>query len=94
MAVLSKDEITEKLKSVDGWNLENNQITKEYKFKDFISALDLLNKIGSAAEEMNHHPDLFLHSWNKLKISISTHSEGGVTERDFKLAKKIESLSK
>jgi len=94
MAVLSKNEIAEKLKSIEGWNFENDQITKEYKLKDFRSALDLLNKIGSAAEEMNHHPDLFLHSWNKLKISISTHSEGGVTERDFKLAKKIESLSK
>ena len=50
--------------------------------------------MGGEAEKMNHHPDIFLHSWNKVKITISTHSEGGVTEKDFRLAEIIDKLSK
>jgi 4a-hydroxytetrahydrobiopterin dehydratase len=93
MAVLSDNEINDKLKSFNGWSLNNNQIEKEFELKDFSAALDAVNKIGVKAEEMNHHPDLLIHSYNKLKITVSTHSEGGVTEKDFKLAEFIESLN-
>ena len=51
-----------------------------------------MNKTGSIAEQMNHHPDIFIHSWNKVKITISTHSEGGVTNKDFQLAEKINQI--
>ena len=60
--------------------------------KDFKSALEFVNKVGAEAESMDHHPDILMHSWNKVKISVSTHSEGGVTEKDFKLAGKIEGI--
>ena len=52
--------------------------------------MDFVNKIGAIAQKMDHHPDIFIHSWNKVKISNSTHSAGGVTQNDFDLAKKIE----
>jgi 4a-hydroxytetrahydrobiopterin dehydratase len=94
MAVLNKNEINERLKKLSFWGFENNQIGKEFKFKDFKSALEFVNKVGEEAEKMNHHPDILLHSWNKVKLTVSTHSEGGVTEKDFTLAEKIESLSK
>ena len=55
--------------------------------------MDFACKIGEAAEYINHHPDIFIHSWNKVKITISTHSEGGVTEKDFILAGKVEKLN-
>jgi 4a-hydroxytetrahydrobiopterin dehydratase len=90
MAVLDENSILSKLKSLSGWNYSGSQIEKEFKLNDFISALDFINRIGKDAEALNHHPDIFLHSYNKVKISISTHSEGGVTDKDFYLAKKIE----
>jgi 4a-hydroxytetrahydrobiopterin dehydratase len=93
MTVLNQNEINEKLDKVSGWKFENNQIGKEFKLRDFKSALEFVNKVGAEAESMDHHPDILMHSWNKVKISVSTHSEGGVTEKDFKLAGKIEGFN-
>jgi len=92
MAVLSPEKINEKLSGLDGWNFKENSIGKLYEMDDFKAALTLVCKIGEAAEHMNHHPDIFIHSWNKVKITISTHSEGGITKNDFQLAQKIEGL--
>ncbi len=94
MALLSSHEIMNKLKYADNWNFDNDQISSDYQFKDFKEALSFVNKVGDEAEKLNHHPDIFLHSWNKVKITTSTHSEGGVTEKDFKLASIIDKLSK
>jgi 4a-hydroxytetrahydrobiopterin dehydratase len=92
--MLTENKISEELKSLSGWSYENNSISKEYKLKDFISAVEAIKRIAIFAEQMDHHPDLFLHSYNKLKITLSTHSEGGVTEKDFELAKNIEKAVK
>ncbi|MBT8378752.1 MAG: 4a-hydroxytetrahydrobiopterin dehydratase [Ignavibacteria bacterium] len=92
MAVLNDSEIKNKLASITGWNFSSNQIGKEYQLKDFAEALSFVNKIGAIAEEMNHHPHILMHSWNKVKITVSTHSEGGVTEKDFQLAVKLENI--
>lgn len=92
MSLLSNEEIEKKLASLSGWMMEAKQITKQYQFKDFAEALSFVNKVGSEAEKMDHHPDIFIHSWNKVKITISTHSEGGITKKDFQLAEKIEGL--
>jgi len=93
MSILSPQEVMKNLKIVDNWSFDNNQIHSDYQFKDFKEALVFVNNVGDEAEKMNHHPDIFLHSWNKVKITISTHSEGGVTEKDFKLAAIIDKLS-
>ena len=93
MAVLSQNEISERLNNVKGWKFENKQIGKEFELKDFKSALDFVNKVGAEAESMDHHPDILMHSWNRVKITVSTHSEGGVTDKDFKLAGKIEGIN-
>ncbi len=93
MAVLNQNEINEQLNNVKGWKFENNKIGKEFELKDFKSALEFVNKVGAEAESLDHHPDILMHSWNKVKISVSTHSEGGVTEKDFKLAGKIEGIN-
>ncbi len=92
MTLLNKNEIDLSLISLDGWQYENNTISKEFVMKDFNDVLYYVNKIGRSAEAMNHHPDILMHSWNKIKISISTHDEGGVTMKDFDLANKIEEL--
>ena len=93
MAVLSESDRVEKLNNLKGWQYQNDQIEKEYSLKDFKSALNFVNKLGDEAEKMDHHPDIYIHSYNKVKISLSTHSEGGVTAKDFNLAEKIENLS-
>lgn len=92
MSLLTQAEITNNLSSLSNWLQEGNQITKQFQFKDFIEALAFVNKAGAEAEKMDHHPDIFIHSWNKVKITISTHSEGGITKKDIQLAEKIEGL--
>jgi 4a-hydroxytetrahydrobiopterin dehydratase len=92
MTLLSHDEITKNLSSLSSWMKEGNLIERQFQFKDFVEALSFVNKVGEEAEKMNHHPDIFIHSWNKVKITISTHSEGGITNKDFQLAEKIEGL--
>ncbi len=94
MAVLNETDRNEKLKKLNGWQFRNNQIEKEYGLKDFKSALNFVNKLGEEAEKMDHHPDINIHSYNKVKITLTTHSEGGVTGKDFNLAEKIENLNK
>jgi 4a-hydroxytetrahydrobiopterin dehydratase len=92
MQVLDQSEINKKLNVLKGWEFKENRIAKEYELKDFKEALGFVNKIGERAEEMDHHPDIFLHDWNKVAVTVSTHSAGGVTENDIKLAQKIENI--
>lgn len=94
MSLLSNDAVENQLKEMTNWSYSNNQIEKEFSFKDFIEASSFVTSVGLEAEKMDHHPDILVHSWNKVKISVSTHSEGGVTEKDFQLAKKIEARLK
>jgi 4a-hydroxytetrahydrobiopterin dehydratase len=92
MSLLTPEEINNRIKEISGWEYLENNIGKEFQFKDFPEALKFVNKVGAFAEEMNHHPDIFLHSWNKVNITVSTHDKGGVTEKDFQLAKNINDL--
>ena len=92
MSLLNKEEINQSLSKLYNWLIEGNQLAKLFQFKDFAEALSFVNKVGAEAENMDHHPDIFIHSWNKVKITISTHSEGGITKKDFELAEKIEGL--
>lgn len=90
MSKLNLDQINSNLKNLNDWNYENDSITKQFRFKDFIEALSFVNTVGLEAEKMDHHPDILMFAWNKVKISISTHSASGITEKDFTLAQKIE----
>ena len=92
MALLSEDEIIEGLRDLDGWKYEDKSIIKEYKLDDFTRAIGFVTQIGIEAEKADHHPDLLIHSWNKVKVTLSTHSEGGVTGKDIKLAQIIENF--
>jgi 4a-hydroxytetrahydrobiopterin dehydratase len=73
------------------WKEENDSLTQEFKFPDFKAALAFVNKVGEIAEKMNHHPDIEL-GWGRVKISLTTHSENSLTEKDRQLAKTIDSL--
>ena len=91
MAVLSSDEIEQRLEALSGWSREGDVITREFDRGDFKGSVDFVNRLTPAAEEMNHHPDLSI-SWSKVKVSLSTHSEGGLTADDFELASRIDAL--
>ena len=73
------------------WQEKDNTLAREFKFVDFKSALDFVNKVGALAEEANHHPDVEL-GWGRVKISLTTHSEGKITDKDRGLAAKIDKL--
>ena len=90
MSKLNQDQINDNLPKISGWSFENESVTKQFQFKDFIEALSFVNAVGMESEKMDHHPDILMFAWNKVKITISTHDAGGVTEKDFSLAQKIE----
>ncbi len=92
MPILSNEVIQNKLKNLKDWKFVNQQIEKEFILNDFSSAIKFVNQIASIAEEIDHHPDLLIHSWNKVKVMISTHSESGITEKDFDLAERIDRI--
>ena len=93
MAALSKAEIHEKLKDMQGWAHQGKAIQKRYSLKSFVPAMALVNKIAEVAEKEQHHPDISIN-YNVVGISLSTHSEGGVTQKDFDLAQQIDNLAK
>ena len=91
MPLLSDDEVQARLDGLGGWSREGGAIKKQFQLEDFKGSVDFVNRLTPAAEDMNHHPDLEI-SWNKVVVSITTHSEGGLTENDFELAKSIDPL--
>lgn len=92
MALLDDGQIEAALAGLgDGWSREGKAIVKEFELKDFVGSVDFVNRITPLAEEMNHHPDLEI-SWNKVKVSITNHSAGGLTEADFELAGKVDAV--
>jgi 4a-hydroxytetrahydrobiopterin dehydratase len=74
------------------WTTENNKWVKEFEFTNFVKAVDFVNKIVPIAESADHHPDIFIHSYKKVRIELITHSEGKITEKDYKLAEEIDKI--
>lgn len=92
MARLSDQEIEERLSGLDGWERSGEAIVKGFDNGDFKGSVEFVNRLMPEAEDMNHHPDLEI-SWKDVTVTITSHSEGGLTENDFELAKKIDALS-
>jgi 4a-hydroxytetrahydrobiopterin dehydratase len=92
MALLSDAEIDTRLAELPGWARSGKMIEKEFERGDFVGSVEFAGKLVEPAEAMNHHPDLNI-SWSTVKVSISTHSEGGLTANDFELAAKIDALA-
>jgi 4a-hydroxytetrahydrobiopterin dehydratase len=92
MATMSDTEVKDALADLPGWEPSGSEIAKEYKFADFAAAMAFVNQVADAAEAANHHPDIDIR-WNKVRLALSTHSQGGLTRNDFTLAAQIESLS-
>lgn len=92
MALLADTEIESRLAELPGWRRSGEAIVKEFGCGDFVGSVAFVEKLVAPAEAMNHHPDLEI-SWDKVTVSLSSHSEGGLTAADFELAATIEALS-
>jgi 4a-hydroxytetrahydrobiopterin dehydratase len=75
------------------WRRDGQVIVRELTFDDFGQAIAFVNRVADAAETANHHPDIHLHGWNKVRLELSTHSEGGLTQADFDMAARIDDLA-
>ena len=93
METLSHAEIERLLTGLAGWHHRGNAIEKHFDRKDFNGSIGFVNAIAGAANAMDHHPDLTI-SWNDVGVTLSSHDAGGLTERDFRLAEKIEELAR
>lgn len=75
------------------WKTENNRWVKDFEFSNFVQAVEFVNKIVPLAEKADHHPDIYIHSYKKVRIELFTHSKGKITEKDFSFAKEIDQIS-
>jgi 4a-hydroxytetrahydrobiopterin dehydratase len=88
---LSDAEIRERLGHVPGWKVEGDKLRREFKFSDFVAAFGFMTRVALLAEKADHHPEWF-NVYNKVRIELTTHDAGGLSERDFELAKQIDKL--
>ncbi len=91
MTRLSEEEIKTIMKKAKGWKRAGKEIKKTFTFDDFTGSIEFVNKVARLAEAVDHHPDILIQ-YDKVTLTLSTHDEGGLTSRDFKLAARIDSL--
>ena len=92
MSLISKAEATEKLADLHGWQLSGDEIVREFAFPDFAAAMIFVNRVAEEAERAGHHPDIGIR-WNKVRLALSSHDAGGLTNADFSLAGTIDRLA-
>jgi 4a-hydroxytetrahydrobiopterin dehydratase len=92
MSRLGYEEIEQRLADSE-WTREGDAIVREWKLADFAAAVAFVNRVAELAERANHHPDILVHGWNKVRLELSTHSQSGLTEADFALAAEIDGLA-
>ena len=90
--LIKPGELKERMKKVPEWELEKKHIERTFEFDDFADAIDFVNAVAEVAEEEEHHPDIDIR-YNKVRLVLSTHSKGGLTEFDFGLAERIDTLA-
>jgi 4a-hydroxytetrahydrobiopterin dehydratase len=94
MTLLSDAEIEQRIATVGEWHRrhERGSIVRDLELDDFPAAIAFVNRVAELAEQANHHPDILIHGWNRVRLTLSTHSQGGLTEADFGLAARIDRL--
>jgi len=90
---LNDDQINQQLTRLSNWHREGDEIIREFKFDNFKRAIEFVNRVADQAEALNHHPDIFIHDWNQVRLSVTTHDAGGLTEKDFNLAEHFNRLT-
>jgi 4a-hydroxytetrahydrobiopterin dehydratase len=90
--LIKADELKNRLKKIPEWELEKKHIERTFEFDDFTESIDFVNAVAEVAEDEEHHPDIDIR-YNKVRLVLSTHSKGGLTDLDFGLAERIDTLS-
>jgi 4a-hydroxytetrahydrobiopterin dehydratase len=90
--VLSTSEVDQALQKLPGWSRQGKAVERVFQFGNFLEAMEFVNKIAVAAEAANHHPDITI-SYNKVTLSLVSHDSGGVTQRDIRMAGKINDVA-
>ena len=94
MAALNEAEIEQRMQGAGEWTRgEGDTIVRDFRLADFAAAISLVERVAQVAESANHHPDILVHGWNKVRLTLSTHSEGGLTDADFALAEQIDRVA-
>jgi len=91
MAQLSDDDIRTALEDGD-WRREGDALVRDWRFADFAAAIAFVERVAEVAEAANHHPDILVHGWNRVRLTLSTHSEGGITAADLALARQLDAV--
>ena len=91
MPLLSDEQITAALED-SAWRREGDALVRDWRLADFAAAIALVERVAEVAEAANHHPDILVHGWNKVRLTLSTHSEGGITAADLALAQQLDHL--
>jgi 4a-hydroxytetrahydrobiopterin dehydratase len=94
MKKLSESQVNARLEHLEGWEGDESgaMMQKEFRFEDFVEAMDFINRVAEKAEELEHHPDMCI-SYNSVVCMLTTHEKGGLTEADFKMANRIEEVN-
>jgi 4a-hydroxytetrahydrobiopterin dehydratase len=90
--LLEGSDIEERLAELDGWRRDGDAIVQERELADFAAAMAWVNAVADEAEAADHHPDILIHDWNKVRLSVTNHSAGGLTQADFDLAATIDAM--
>jgi 4a-hydroxytetrahydrobiopterin dehydratase len=93
MALLSDAQIEQHLEGTPDWRREDATIVRDLTFADFSGAIAFVNRVAEVAEAANHHPDILVHGWKHVRLTLATHSQGGLTDADFALAAQIDQLA-
>jgi 4a-hydroxytetrahydrobiopterin dehydratase len=89
--LLGEEDIASRLEQSE-WRREGDEIVREWRLEDFGAAMEFVNRVAEVAEEANHHPDILVHGWNKVRLSLTNHAAGGLTDADFEMAARIDQL--
>jgi 4a-hydroxytetrahydrobiopterin dehydratase len=89
--ILGDDEISSRLRRI-AWEREGDEIVREWRFDNFVDAIAFVDRVADAAEDANHHPDILVHGWNKVRLALTNHAAGGLTEADFAVAARFDEL--
>ena len=91
MPLLNDEQVTVALED-SAWAREGDALVREWRFADFPAAIAFVERVAECAEDANHHPDILVHGWNKVRLTLSTHSEGGITAADLSLAQRLDTV--
>jgi 4a-hydroxytetrahydrobiopterin dehydratase len=91
MALLSDEQVAAGLEGTE-WRHEGETLVRDWRFADFAAAIAFVERVAEVAEASNHHPDILVHGWNKVRLTLSTHAEGGITAADLALAQRLDGV--